>query len=176
MPTILPALPAHGPGAQAVAEAVRFTFSTARSADGYLVYIPGPEEYARRFAADSHSVVALDGDRVVGFLRAIPGLHPELDPASVQLAAHLPLDGFVLIEQIGLLPAYKGRGLAQAMLDAVIASSGANRLGAVIMHGPVRNARSLGFFTGRNGFSLVHELADPDFEWGYYEKRLGVVS
>jgi ribosomal protein S18 acetylase RimI-like enzyme len=176
MVTIVPALALHGPGAAAVAEAVRFQPESARSADGYLVHIASAEEYSRRFAASAYSVVAVADGRVVGILRAVGGEEEELTPESASLAAHLPLDGYVLVDQIGLLPAYKGQGLAQAMLDAVIARSGANRLGAVIMHGPVSNARSLGFFTGRNGFSLVRELSDPPFVWGYYEKRRVVVS
>ena len=44
------------------------------------------------------------------------------------------------------------------------------------MHAPVRNTRSIAFFRGNNGFSLVRELPDTDFTWGYYEKRLVVLS
>jgi ribosomal protein S18 acetylase RimI-like enzyme len=176
MIAILPASPLHGPGAAAVAESVRFHLDSARSTEGYLLHVVSAEEYARRFAASAYSVVAVDEGEVVGFLRAVGGEEAELSPQYAELTAPLPLTGYLLIDQIGLLPAYKGKGLAQQMLDAVIARSGASRLGAVIMHGPVRNARSLGFFTGRNGFSLVRELSEPPFEWGYYEKRLVVVS
>ncbi len=176
MLTILPATALHGPGAAAVAEAVRFQPESARSADGYLVYIATAEEYSRRFASSAYSVVAVEDGVVVGFLRAVGGEEGEFTPESAELASHLPLEGYVLVDQIGLRPDYKGKGLAQAMLDAVVARSRAQRLGAVIMHGPVRNARSLGFFTGRNGFSLVRELSDPPFVWGYYEKHQVVVS
>jgi ribosomal protein S18 acetylase RimI-like enzyme len=176
MISILPASPEHGAGASAVAEAVRFHPDSARSADGYLVHIATPEEYSRRFAASAYSVVAVDDDAVVGFLRAVGSDEAELDPHYAELTAPQTLDGYLLVDQIGLLPAYKGRGLAQQMLDAVIARSGARRLGAVIMHGPVRNARSLGFFTGRNGFSLVREFSEPPYDWGYYEKQQVVLS
>ena len=174
MTTILPALPLHG--AAAVAESVRFHAASARSTDGYLVHIATPEEYARRFAASAYSVVAVDDGAVVGFLRAVGGHEAELAPEYAELTAPQSLDGYLLIDQIGLLPAYKGQGLAQQMLDAVIARSHAGRLGAVIMHSPVRNARSLGFFTGRNGFSLVRELSEPPYVWGYYEKQQDVLS
>ena len=176
MVSIVSAGPEHGPGAFAVAHSVRFQPDSARSADGYLVFIPEAEEYSRRFAASAYSVVAVDEGRVVGFLRAVAGEEPELNPESAALASHLPLPGYVLVDQIGLLPAYKGRGLAQAMLDAVVSRSQPKRLGAVIMHGPLRNDRSIGFFTGRNGFSLLRELPDPYFTWGYYEKSLDVLS
>ncbi len=171
MVTIVPATALHGSGAAAVGEVVRFQAKSAQPADGYLVFVGTSEEYARRFGASAYSVVAVDDGRVVGFLRAVGGEEEDLTPESANLANHLPLPGYVLIDQIGLLPEYKGHGLAQAMLDAVVTQSGATRMGAVIMHGPVRNARSLGFFTGRNGFSLVRELTDPPFVWGYYEKR-----
>ncbi len=62
------------------------------------------------------------------------------------------------------------------MLDTVVANTKPQRLGAVIMHAPLRNTRSIGFFTHRNGFSLVRELPDAYFTWGYYEKRLVVLS
>lgn len=176
MIAILPAHPSHGAGAATVAQTVRFQPDSARSTDGYLVHIATPEEYARRFAASAYSVVAVNDGAVVGFLRAVGGEEAELAPHYAELTAPHSLDGYLLIDQIGLLPAYKGRGLAQQMLDAVIARSGARRLGAVIMHGPVRNARSLGFFTGRNGFSLVREFSEPPYDWGYYEKQLVVVS
>lgn len=176
MVTIVPATALHGPGAALVAESVRFAPSSARSADGYLVHIGTAEEYAQRFAASAYSVVAIDDGVVVGFLRAVGGEEADLSAESAELASHLPLEGYVHIDQIGLLPGYKGKGLAQAMLQAVIARSGAGRLGAVIMHAPVRNSRSLGFFTGSNGFSLILEFSDPPFVWGYYEKRQVVVS
>jgi ribosomal protein S18 acetylase RimI-like enzyme len=176
MISIVPATGLHGPGAAAVAEAVRFDPASARSSEGYLVHIATGEEYSRRFAASAYSVVAVEDGAVVGFLRAVGGEEAELTEESAELAAHLPLPGFLLVDQIGLRPGYKGQGLAQRMLDAVVARSGATRIGAMIMHGPVRNARSLGFFTGRNGFSLVREIPDPPFVWGYYEKQRVVVS
>ncbi|MCX6602823.1 MAG: GNAT family N-acetyltransferase [Acidobacteria bacterium] len=176
MVSIVPAGPEHGPGAYAVADAVRFHPDSARSAEGYLVSIAEAAEYSRRFAASAYSVVAVEEGRVVGFLRVVAGEEPELSPESASLASHLPLPGYLLVDQIGLLPAYKGQGLAQAMLDAVVFRSQPQRLGAVIMHAPLRNARSIGFFAGRNGFSLVRELRDPNFTWGYYEKRIDVVS
>jgi len=176
MVSIVSAGPEHGPGAFAVADAVRFQPDSARSAYGYLVFIAEAEEYSRRFAATAYSVVAVDEGRVVGFLRAVAGEEPELTPESAALASHLPLPGYVLVDQIGLLPAYKGMGLAQAMLDAVVLRSQPKRLGAVIMHAPLHNARSIGFFSGRNGFSLLRQLQDPYFTWGYYEKSLDVVS
>lgn len=176
MVSIVSAGPQHGPGAFAVADAVRFQPDSASSADGYLVYVADAEEYSRRFASSAYSVVAVDDGRVGFFLRAVAGEESELTPESAALARHLPLPGYVLVDQIGLLPAYKGRGLAQAMLDAGVSRSQPKRLGAVILHAPLRNARSISFFSGRNGFSLVRELPDPDFTWGYYEKSLGVVS
>jgi len=38
------------------------------------------------------------------------------------------------------------------------------------MHGPVRNLRSLRFFTEKNGFRLSHSYREKDFEWGHYER------
>lgn len=176
MVAVVPAGVEHGAGVAAVAEAVRFRPETARPADGYLVYVASPEEYARRMAGSAYSVVAVDGGRVVGFLRAVGSGEADWSAEHAAMAGGLPLEGYVLIDQIGVLPAYQGLGLAQRMLDAVVGRSGALRLGAMILHAPLRNARSLGFFTGRNGFALVREVAEPPFVWGYYEKRLTVVS
>ena len=176
MVSIVPAGGQHGAGVAAVAEAVRFCPETARSADGYLVYVASAEEYARRLAESAYSVVAVDDGRVVGFLRAVGSEEPGWSAEYAEVAGHLPLAGYVLIDQIGVLPEYKGQGVAQAMFDAVVARSGVRRLGAMIMHGPVRNARSLGFFTGRNGFSLVGEVVEAPYVWGYYERRQVVVS
>jgi ribosomal protein S18 acetylase RimI-like enzyme len=121
-------------------------------------------------------MVAVEEGRVVGFLRALGSGEADWSVEHGAMAGGLPLEGYVLIDQIGVLPAYQGLGLAQKMLDAVAGRSGAARMGAMILHAPLRNARSLGFFTGRNGFVLVREAAEPPFVWGYYEKSLTVVS
>ncbi|MFN9458248.1 MAG: GNAT family N-acetyltransferase [Acidobacteriota bacterium] len=176
MVTVVPARAEHGAGVAAVAEAVRFRPETARGSEGYLVYVASAAEYARRLGGSAYSVVAVEEGRVVGFLRALGSGEADWSVEHGAMAGGLPLEGYVLIDQIGVLPAYQGLGLAQKMLDAVAGRSGAARMGAMILHAPLRNARSLGFFTGRKGFVLVREAAEPPFVWGYYEKSLTVVS
>lgn len=90
MVSIVPAGPEHGPGAYAVADAVRFHPDSARSAEGYLVSIAEAAEYSRRFAASAYSVVAVEEGRVVGFLRAVAGEEPELSPESASSPATYP--------------------------------------------------------------------------------------
>ncbi|MFO0503920.1 MAG: GNAT family N-acetyltransferase, partial [Acidobacteriota bacterium] len=160
----------------AVAVAVRFRRETAGGCEGYLVFVASAAESARRLGGSAYSVVAVEEGRVVGFLRALGSGEADWSVEHGAMAGGLPLEGYVLIDQIGVLPAYQGLGLAQKMLDAVAGRSGAARMGAMILHAPLRNARSLGFFTGRNGFVLVREAAEPPFVWGYYEKSLTVVS
>lgn len=150
--------------AEAMAELSRSVAYRPEEADGsqgYLVFQGTPEEYRERIAACPYSVVAVDAKgAATGYLLA-----------SYRDAFGVEREGYLLVDQICVGPAARGGGLAQRMLDRVTAEAGGRTVGAAIMHGPVRNERSLRFFTEKNGFRLVREFPEGNFRWGYYERE-----
>lgn len=155
----------------AIAESVRFGDPAAANPDrGYLVNVLTAEEYRDWIAMARWSVVALDGDTVVGFLLASDGedLAGSQDPGAA-LAARQGTEGLVFVDQIGVADAGRGQGVAQRMLDAIKDGALPRRMAATIMHGPVRNQRSITFFENRNGFRLMTEAEKAGYVWGVYE-------
>ncbi|HEU0123122.1 MAG TPA: GNAT family N-acetyltransferase [Bryobacteraceae bacterium] len=174
------AVPADGPHLALISQSVAFRPETADPNQGFLVFQGTPDEYSFRLAACPDSVVAVGEDDVpVAFLLATPGetiaewakrgwLAPGEQTAHV--LRHEPAV-YLLVDQIGVSPHARREGLAQRMLDAVVVAAGRTVVGASIMHAPFRNLRSLRFFTEKNGFSLVMCYSEPEFEWGYYERK-----
>ncbi len=150
--------------AEAMAELARtvaYRPETADGSQGYLVFQGTPEEYRERIAACPYTVVAVDAKgAATGYLLA-----------SYRDAFGVEREGYLLVDQICVGPAARGGGLAQRMLDRVTGEAGRRVVGAAIMHEPVRNERSLRFFTEKNGFRLVREFPEGNFRWGYYERE-----
>jgi GNAT superfamily N-acetyltransferase len=170
--TIQPALPAHGELFALLSKSVAYRPGLADGAEGYLVFQGSPAEYAAKLALCPDSVIAFDEEQQpAGFLLAARG--PVLAALHAEPLSHMlrhPADGYLLIDQIAVAPHARARGLAQQLLDAAIRSACPRTAGASIMHGPVRNLRSLRFFTEKNGFRLSHSYREKDFEWGHYER------
>lgn len=139
------ATPADGHAISAIAESVRFDSRTANPRNGYLVFVGTPEEYAER----SGFVAEVDG-HVEAFL----------------LTSLSSADNSVLIDQIGS----RAKGAAAMLLEAAIATLAPARMTASIMHWPLRNERSIGFFEGKNHFRCIGEYEQGHgFLWGVYE-------
>jgi ribosomal protein S18 acetylase RimI-like enzyme len=144
-----------------LSRSVAYRPEEADGSQGYLVFQGTPEEYRERIAACPYSVVAVDAKgAATGYLLA-----------SYRDAHGVEREGYLLVDQICVGPAARGGGLAQRMLDRVTAEAGGRTVGAAIMHAPVRNERSLRFFTEKNGFRLVREFPEGNFRWGYYERE-----
>lgn len=165
---IVPALPEHGALLSEMSRAVAYSPETADPSRGFLIYQGTPEEYAALLTVCTASRVAIGPDgRGAAFLLAKPG---ELIRDEIPFLERHRAEEYLLIDQIGVMPEARGAGLAQALLDEVVAVAGRRVVGAVIMHAPFRNLRSLRFFTEKNGFSFVGSFREAEFEWGYYEK------
>lgn len=165
---ILQARPEHAALLSEISRSVAYSPETADPSRGYLVYQGTPEEYAALLAACPASRVAVDADgRGAAFLLAKPG---ELVRDELPFVERHSAEEYLLVDQIGVAPWARGAGLAQALLDEVVAAAGRRVVGAVIMHEPIRNFRSLRFFTMKNGFAFTGSYREPEFEWGYYEK------
>ncbi len=155
----------------AIAESVRFDPRRAEPNAGYLVYVGSPEEYAERLEHSETSYVVEKDGKTIAFLltTAAPGLtatHADTDAVLARLFG----EGTMLVDQIGVLPSARGLGAAPEMFAQFLREAKPRRLTASIMHGPMRNARSLGFFTGRFGFRCIGEYAEGDgMFWGIYE-------
>lgn len=148
------ATPADGAAAASVAESVRYRPSSADPAQGYLVHVRTPDEYAALFAQPSSA--------------AWVALGPSGEPLAFLWAALRDPDSrFWYIEQIGVHPAVRRLGLAPSLLATLHRELKPSRLECQIMHAPLRNQRSLAFFT-RHGWTLLAEDPDPPFLWGRY--------
>lgn len=177
---IRPAVPADGPHLAAISQSVAFSRQTADPNQGFLVFQGTPDEYAFRLSACPHSVVAVGEDDVPrAFLLATPGVTiadwakrgwVDTGEHTAHILRHDP-ERYLLVDQIGVSPHARREGLAQRMFDAVMRAAEPAVVGASIMHAPLRNLRSIRFFTEKNGFSLVMTYSEPEFQWGYYEKK-----
>lgn len=170
---IRPARPNDAPDIAAIAESVRFHRFTADPARGFLVYVGEPEDYAARIQLNPSNLVAEVDGAIAGFLffttdMANTATHADLP--EVQSLVFGP--DTTLIDQIGIAPEARGQGIAPALFARMRDSLQPRRLTAAIMHGPMRNERSIGFFAGRNGFRCAGEYQDGlGFLWGVYEWR-----
>ncbi len=157
----------------AIAESVRFQAATADPDRGYLVYVGTPADYAARIAANPGNLVAEVDGSVAGFLFFTQSAENTATHAGQREVMDLLFgEQATLIDQIGVHPDARGQGIAPALFAALLAGVKPSRLTAAIMHGPMRNERSIGFFAGRNQFRCIGEYHEGDgFLWGIYEWR-----
>ena len=159
-----------------VAESVRFLAGQADPNQGYLVFVGTPEEYAARLTGNDTSYVAEDNGRLDGFLLT----SAVVDEAGIHdTATHVPTDavekllfanGTLLVDQIGVRLDARGRGVAAQLYERMMTDQKPARVTASIMHGPLKNNRSLGFFVGKQGFKCIGEYHEGfGFLWGVYE-------
>ncbi len=171
------AVSSDAPAIAAVAEAVRFAGGGAASASstGFLVHVQSASVYQRRLEASDLFFVARDGERLIGFLgayrrTAIAGLRDTMshEDELVDLVLQDDAADSVLVDQIAVLPDYAGQGVAQALLDRLRNAAPQARCYAAIAHAPVRNLRSLAFFTRKNGWCQLCESREGSLVWGLY--------
>ena len=159
------------PGIAEVAESVRFRPGQADPRQGYLVYVGAPEEYAARLEQNEISFVAEENGRIQGFLLMSEAAGDTATQAGTDAVEALLFGaGAMLVDQIGVRPKTSGRGVASLMFAAMMEHLKPSRLTASIMHGPMRNSRSVGFFEGKQNFGCVGEYHEGHgFLWGVYE-------
>jgi hypothetical protein len=155
-----------------IAETVRYRAGEADPSKGYLVFVGSPEDYSRRLTGNSTSYVAEVDGKVTGFLLTTQSSN---DTAThvVGDEVHAKIFGnnALLIDQIGVLP---GQHAASSLFDRLLMEVQPVRMTACIMHGPIFNQRSVGFFKGKCGFQSIGEYAEGDgFLWGIYEWKNG---
>jgi|GEM_PF-113982 len=168
---IRPASTSDAPAIAAIAESVRFNRATADSAKGYLVYVGTPAEYASRIEANRTSFIAEKDGNVGAFLLTSPqagntATHAE----SSEVLERIFGGGALLVDQIAVSPQTRGQGSADLLFMHMRSALAPQRMTASIMHWPLRNERSIGFFSGKMGFKCIGEYDEGDgFLWGIYE-------
>jgi ribosomal protein S18 acetylase RimI-like enzyme/uncharacterized damage-inducible protein DinB len=155
----------------AIAESVRYSQADAIPARGYLVFVGTPEEYAARLENNTSSFVAEADGKAIAFLLTTydtgdTATHIEGDAVRTRIFG----DNALLVDQIGVSPDARGLGAGTKMLERMLADVAPSRATACIMHWPLRNERSVGFFEGRCGFRCIGEYHEGNgFLWGIYE-------
>ena len=161
-------------GIAEVARSVRYRAGEADPNQGYLVFVGTPGEYAARLASNNTSYVADEDGRILGFLlmsrsAGDTATHTEADGVEAMVFGQ----GALLVDQIGVCPDARGRGIAAHLFDRMMGNLKPTRLTASIMHGPICNRRSTGFFSGKQGFKCIGEYHEGHgFLWGVYEWKL----
>jgi ribosomal protein S18 acetylase RimI-like enzyme len=145
--------------------------SEAARKSGFFLYAGSEEDYRKAIRESPYCFVAREDGQCVGFLttmtpQALAHMPPGPNRDLFERTGEFPL----LIEQIGVLPEWHNRGIGQALLDALMAQSGAPWLMATVVHAPVRNERSIRFLL-RNGWTLYREVTTRKRVWGFYEFR-----
>lgn len=155
----------------AIAESVRFAGAGSDPRQGYLVYVGTPEEYAARLQGASSGYLALWDGVAVGYLLITSSAGDTATHAgSDEVVSRIFGEETWLVDQIGVRALGKGKGVGPAMFARFLDEARPKRVTAVIMHGPMRNVKSIGFFAGRNGFRCIGEYSEGDgMYWGIYE-------
>ena len=65
-----------------------------------------------------------------------------------------------------------GQGIGQQLLDELNMNIGNRGMVCFIAHSPVRNERSISFFSSKNNWRLLHELVIEDMVCGLYRYAL----
>jgi GNAT superfamily N-acetyltransferase len=157
-----------------IAESLRYR--PPGSDKGFLVHVRSGQEYRRILEISNHSFVALEDDRIIGFL--LVATMPEFE----RLAAGVPGPDMVLryvlgledgkavyADQIGVSLDARSRGIGQALADAMEKEHPKAHFLAAIMHRPANNTLSLRL-AARNGWTFRTEIPENGFVWGIYEK------
>jgi ribosomal protein S18 acetylase RimI-like enzyme len=144
-----------GAAVAGIAEAVRYRPESADGAQGYLVYLRTAEGYASLFSLPEIAAWIAEDEcgRALGFLWC--------DRRG---------EGEWHLEQIGIHPEARGLGVAAALHQRMLEELRPARLECEIMHEPLRNERSRGFFL-KQGWRWVGEKADGPFVWGQYARE-----
>ncbi len=162
----------------AIASSVRITPDLCSSAGrtGFLVNVISERDYLSRILASPHFLAARDETGVAAFLMAYDGrtlerLKQEIpqEDQVIEKVLSRGVEDLLFIDQIAVRPDRQGAGLAQRLYEELSVSCPAPRHAGSILHEPVRNVRSLGFFVGRHGWRLVEEVRQGVFLWGIYE-------
>jgi uncharacterized damage-inducible protein DinB/ribosomal protein S18 acetylase RimI-like enzyme len=158
----------------AIAESVRYRAGEADARRGYLVYVGTPAEYRTRIANSGVCYVAEENGKVVAFLLMSR-------QGAVSTATHLGVgavaermfaEDALLVDQIGVSAEDRGKGYGPALYDRMMLDLSPQRMTAAIMHHPLRNEKSIGFFSGSKGWKCIGEYSEGDaFLWGIYEWR-----
>lgn len=146
-----------GAAVAGIAEAVRYRPESADGKQGYLVHVRTADGYASLFRLPEISawIAEDESGRALGFLWC--------DRRG---------EGEWHLEQIGIHPEARGLGIAAALHERMLEELRPARLECEIMHEPLRNERSRGFFL-KQGWRCVGEKADGAFVWGRYAREGG---
>ena len=138
-------------------------------ATGFFLYVGSEADYQKKLSESRYCYVAMLDDEAVGFLTTVTpdGVAKHPNPKNRTLFEQNGKYPLVL-EQIGVLPEHQGRGAGQALLDRMCADW-SGRIVATVVHGPLRNERSINFLAVRNGWQQFREVRTSQRLWGFYE-------
>ncbi|MCS7025515.1 MAG: GNAT family N-acetyltransferase [Bryobacteraceae bacterium] len=139
---------------------------------GFFLFAGREEFYAQMIRCSRYCYVARDSPTCIGFLTTrepdqLRAMKPSKYRDIFLEHGEFPL----LIDQLGVLPSYQGRGVGQALLDQLLADCPAPRITATVVVGPVRNARSIRFFAEQNHWTLRKQVNTGDHVWSFFELR-----
>lgn len=156
----------------AVAERVRYREGDADPTRGFIVFVGTPGEYAARLdGSDTSYVAELDGKLIAFLLTSYSSEDTATLIETEEVEQRIFGDGALLIDQIGVCPEERGQGAAGRLYERMVAELKPRRMTVCIMHWPLKNSRSIGFFAGRCGFECIGEYHEGNgFLWGIYEQ------
>jgi len=150
-----------------------------RGGEGFLLTLHALEFYAERAEQSEFFFVAEVGGEVAGFLMAYEprvlacagaGEDPERN-AYAWLMRHGG-ERPVLVDQIGVRPEARDLKLAAGLYAAFAEAAAGRETWLTILHGPVMNVRSRGFFERGRGYALVREFTKEPLTFGLYRRGL----
>ena len=154
-----------------IAESVKYREGDADPSRGYLVFVGTAEEYSDRLdGTDTSYVAELDGKVIAFLLTSYDSGGTASNVEAEEVERRVFGDSALLIDQIGVSPTARGLGAAARMYERMVEELKPNRMTACIMHWPLKNSRSIGFFEGKCGFQCIGEYHEGfGYLWGIYE-------
>lgn len=120
--SIRPATPEDAREIRSMAAAVRLYKGAHPESgeEGFLIFVPSQEEYARRLSGTKTALIAFSGEDIAGYVLAYRSAEFAAagkadDPVIRRISAREP-GPFVYIDQIVVKPPYRRRGIARLLI------------------------------------------------------------
>lgn len=157
-----------------VAKSVEYDKNTNNK--GFLLVVLSKDKYKQRIKKSHHFFVAKEGNKIVGFVMAytkgvLESLKREMPYEMDAVLAALKQKGKQLyLEQLGVLPKFQRKGVAQKLYNHLVKTEPSSQIVAEISLKP-KNEASINFFVDKNRWTLISKgKIDDHTEIGVYGK------
>jgi ribosomal protein S18 acetylase RimI-like enzyme len=136
---------------------------------GFFLYVGSEDHYRNTITTSPYCYVALNEQgHVVGFLTTMtPDRVAEFPNIRSRDLFYKNGEYPLVLEQVGVSPHARGKGIGAAMVERMLADSPFRRIAATVLLQPVRNVRSIAFLE-KHGWRMWREVRTEKRVWGFF--------